>query len=213
MRLLREELDKDLLNRFYDELIPSSGPSYSVPGEILRAASRIDYDLYNNGFGNDWSSTLYYLERMNKECNLGIKDSVFKWLRPYSAGKTITPYRRNRSSEQQRVDDEKYERAMERLDKYLMEPVLNYLKAIDMSSAEVNTFDSIMGKDIPPEEMPKRQDRIDISDILDEKLIVESTSSFPVGKTVKMKVMSIPVTGKISKVLENNRYIVTLKKG
>lgn len=43
------------------KFIPLKGASFYKKGEIVRAASRIYYDLFNNGFGNDWSSFAAYL--------------------------------------------------------------------------------------------------------------------------------------------------------
>lgn len=41
--------------------IPSYGPCELNVGECLRAASKIAYDFYNNGFGNNWSGAYNYL--------------------------------------------------------------------------------------------------------------------------------------------------------
>ena len=39
-------------NELHNQLVPKSGAADSVHGELLRAATRIYYDLYNNGGGN-----------------------------------------------------------------------------------------------------------------------------------------------------------------
>lgn len=44
------------------QLVPHSGSSNTVEGECLRAAGKIKHDWYNNGFGNNWSGALNYLE-------------------------------------------------------------------------------------------------------------------------------------------------------
>jgi len=36
-----------------DEMIPTSGMSKTIKGELLRCASRLYYDVYNNGLCND----------------------------------------------------------------------------------------------------------------------------------------------------------------
>ncbi len=48
----------------YDKLVPMSGACDTVAGELLRAASRIYYDAYNNGFCNNTSGALNYLVHM-----------------------------------------------------------------------------------------------------------------------------------------------------
>lgn len=46
----------------FEELIPSIGTCETIEGEMLRAASRIHYDLFNNGWGcNNWSGAVMYL--------------------------------------------------------------------------------------------------------------------------------------------------------
>lgn len=43
------------------ELMPPSGKCDTVAGEMIRAASRLGYDLYNNGMGNNTSGAVNYL--------------------------------------------------------------------------------------------------------------------------------------------------------
>ena len=55
--------------RFEDEanelaaLVPASGSAETLRGEIMRAASKIYYDLHNNGFGNNWTGALDFLKQ------------------------------------------------------------------------------------------------------------------------------------------------------
>ena len=42
-------------------LVPAMGKCATIEGELLRAASKIYYDYYNNGFGNNWSGAFNYL--------------------------------------------------------------------------------------------------------------------------------------------------------
>lgn len=49
-------------DRYFSELVPRSGPSKFVEGECLRSANRLCYDYYNNGFGNNVSGALNYLQ-------------------------------------------------------------------------------------------------------------------------------------------------------
>ena len=44
-----------------DELIPASGGCETLGGEVLRAATRIYWDAYNNGFLNNTSGALNFL--------------------------------------------------------------------------------------------------------------------------------------------------------
>ncbi len=46
----------------FDQLVPMSGNCQTLQGELLRAASKIGYDWYNNGWGcNNWSGAVIFL--------------------------------------------------------------------------------------------------------------------------------------------------------
>ena len=47
--------------RLCDELIPAVGAADTVAGEILRSVTRLAYDLYNNGMGNNTSGAANFL--------------------------------------------------------------------------------------------------------------------------------------------------------
>ena len=47
--------------RLCDALIPGMGAADTVAGEILRSATRLAYDLYNNGMGNNTSGAVNFL--------------------------------------------------------------------------------------------------------------------------------------------------------
>lgn len=47
--------------RLCDELIPAVGACDTVAGEMLRSATRLAYDLYNNGMGNNTSGAVNFL--------------------------------------------------------------------------------------------------------------------------------------------------------
>lgn len=50
--------------RLYDELVPSSGSCTTMQGELIRAAGKIGYDWYNNGWGcNNWSGAVVFLRK------------------------------------------------------------------------------------------------------------------------------------------------------
>jgi hypothetical protein len=43
-------------------LVPLEGPTAYVETELLRASNRIGYDYFNNGFGNDVSQAVAYID-------------------------------------------------------------------------------------------------------------------------------------------------------
>jgi len=54
--------------RLYDELVPSSGNCATMQGEMIRAAGKIGYDWYNNGWGcNNWSGAVVFLRKFSDE--------------------------------------------------------------------------------------------------------------------------------------------------
>lgn len=66
--------------RLCDELIPAVGKCDTVAGEILRCVTRLAYDLYNNGMGNNTSGAANFL------LHHGVMD--------YETHSTIYPYTR-----------------------------------------------------------------------------------------------------------------------
>lgn len=56
------ELSPDLL-RLEGELVPLSGKADTLEGEFIRAIGRLGYDFYNNGFCNNTSDALDFLNR------------------------------------------------------------------------------------------------------------------------------------------------------
>ena len=48
---------------FTSELMPSSGPAETLGGELVRAANRLYYDAFNNGFCNNTSGAINYIKQ------------------------------------------------------------------------------------------------------------------------------------------------------
>ena len=46
-------------------LVPDSGNCDTVAGEMIRAVSRLGYDFYNNGMGNNTSGAVNFLDHMD----------------------------------------------------------------------------------------------------------------------------------------------------
>lgn len=51
------------------KLVPAAGMCETVEGELLRAISKIYYDYFNNGFGNNWSGAWKFLENFSNVLN------------------------------------------------------------------------------------------------------------------------------------------------
>lgn len=50
--------------RLFEQLVPACGHCDTLQGECLRAAAKIGYDWYNNGWGcNNWSGAVVFLRR------------------------------------------------------------------------------------------------------------------------------------------------------
>ena len=74
-------------DRLYAALVPMEGKCATIEGENLRAVSRIAYDFYNNGFGNNWSGAFNWLKR---DFITSIEHNL---LSPYArGGATVTSY-------------------------------------------------------------------------------------------------------------------------
>lgn len=48
-------------DRMVDELMPAMGACDTVAGELIRSVSRLGYDFYNNGMGNNTSGAANFL--------------------------------------------------------------------------------------------------------------------------------------------------------
>lgn len=69
----------------YDKLsnlVPPIGPTESLEAELIRAAGKIYYDLYNNGFGNNWEGPWTFLYRFGPS---SIQTRLNE-IRPYASG-------------------------------------------------------------------------------------------------------------------------------
>jgi hypothetical protein len=67
------------------ELMPSSGKSEVVAGELIRAANRLAYDFYNNGMGNNTSGAINFLDYY---CVLDMdRTNIFGKIYEYSRGR------------------------------------------------------------------------------------------------------------------------------
>lgn len=69
----------------YEELVqkmPVSGKCDTVAGEMIRAASRLGYDFYNNGMGNNTSGALNYLSEQS-----AIDDDIYDAIYGYTRGR------------------------------------------------------------------------------------------------------------------------------
>ena len=71
-------------SEFLEKLVPSSGPSKFLIGEISRAASRIYHDYFNNGFGNNWTGAFNFLDEYTK-----LDPSVRQFLEYYAGGRVV----------------------------------------------------------------------------------------------------------------------------
>lgn len=50
------------------QLVPDYGRSDTVQGELIRAATRINYDWFNNGWGcNNWSGAVLFIKQYASE--------------------------------------------------------------------------------------------------------------------------------------------------
>jgi hypothetical protein len=59
------------------KLVPGSGNCKTLKGEIWRAATKIYYDYFNNGFGNFWAEPAAYL-MTNVELPIRVKQILFE---------------------------------------------------------------------------------------------------------------------------------------
>jgi hypothetical protein len=86
----------------YDELVklmPAAGKCDTLAGEMIRAVSRLGYDFYNNGMGNNTSGAANYLR-----AKMAIDESTYSVIYPYTTGRVY----------QGRYDGDSLQQAIER---------------------------------------------------------------------------------------------------
>ena len=68
----------------YNELVklmPSMGNCETLAGELIRSVSRLGYDFYNNGMGNNTSGAANFLRAKG-----AIDDETYRTIYPYTTG-------------------------------------------------------------------------------------------------------------------------------
>lgn len=50
------------IEELFDKYVPSMGKSDILAGELIRAVCKLRYEMYNNGFGNNVSGALNFLD-------------------------------------------------------------------------------------------------------------------------------------------------------
>ena len=67
-------------DRMSDELMPAMGACDTVAGEMVRAVSRLGYDFYNNGMGNNTSGAVNFL-REKGAIDPNTYDTIYEYTR------------------------------------------------------------------------------------------------------------------------------------
>lgn len=136
--------------KLWDKLVPASGKCETVEGELLRAATRLTYDYYNNGFGNNWSNSYAYLRDFKKNYPeiAGRMDTgnALSVLRPYKNGRMMT-------SNMDTPQDTKIQEALLRLMDECVKVVLR------QGTYHQNEVDSITYDRLPDDDIKSRNAR------------------------------------------------------
>ncbi len=57
-----------VLHDLHKRHIPTEGPSLYLETELMRASARLSWDYFNNGFGNNMSQPVAYIDRYHVPC-------------------------------------------------------------------------------------------------------------------------------------------------
>lgn len=72
-------------SKLWNKLVPMSDNCSTLEGELLRAASKICYDYFNNGWGcNNWSGAVVFLRKFSK-----VPTNVLNHFKKYSHGEPV----------------------------------------------------------------------------------------------------------------------------
>ena len=69
-----------------NKLLPSKGKADTIEGEMLRAATKLYYDYWNNGMCNNTSGPAKFLIRMNEEHFLNVGYALTQVYRECNTG-------------------------------------------------------------------------------------------------------------------------------
>ena len=148
--------------QLWNQLVPASGVAPTVEGELLRAASRLYYDWYNNGFGNNTSGAANFIK------NYGDYYTVAR------AIQTIEPYLRGNNS-----DADSQSKLIERALEVIVDSVVAQIKQAN-GNYHPNTTDlfDLQDPDDPYEEPDDDWYAQDEEDYDDEDELDESDDLF-----------------------------------
>ena len=130
-------------NSFWNELVPDNGSADTLQGEILRMMSRIMYDYYNNGLGNNKKEETIFLNN-HKELFKEYMNDPSEWERFYNLYSEINfgnydemSNRRERNYYDEDEDDDSYytdnyvNRHAKHFEKYMddiMDGIIKYIR-------------------------------------------------------------------------------------
>lgn len=97
------------LDHLTEMFVPLSGECETVAGELVRAATRLAYDFYNNGMGNNTSGAINFLQHWNV-----IDGDTYRTIYDYTRGQLY----------QGRYDGDKLHVAIERMMDQTMEYIM-----------------------------------------------------------------------------------------
>lgn len=79
-------MNTENFNKLFETHVPQIGSCDTVGGELLRAAAKIYYECYNNGFGNNVSGALNFLRNNGIDLRT---DNVYSTLHEYCCGSIL----------------------------------------------------------------------------------------------------------------------------
>ena len=107
--------------RMMDELVPAMGNCETVAGELIRSVSRLGYDFYNNGMGNNTSGAANFLREKG-----AIDEDTYLTIYDYTRGQL---YRGN-------YDGDRLQVAIERAVDMTVEFILRNPQLMTMANTE-----------------------------------------------------------------------------
>jgi len=81
MNIIDPKIQYDI-EKLFDELVPMSGKCETIAGECVRAASKLRYDFYNNGMGNNTSGPANFLMQTD-----AIDNETYRTIYEYTRGR------------------------------------------------------------------------------------------------------------------------------
>lgn len=150
-------------NELWSMLVPDSGDAATPHGQLLLSAMRCQYEIYNNGGGNNYNRFVDHVDAN--------KNKFFRYLRNFDSPEIMGKFLKKQYSNYRNVKDDVYEKVMAASDD-VVQAVVQYINN-EVSLVDPDTID--LTHPFESKKQEESSDEIDTGDIVE---VVASGSEY-----------------------------------